>query len=118
MYDRQHWLRRLGCNVSNKTVRLHARSCGGASGEFLAASQPRVIDNEWDQYLDYLFHSNSLVETIYQLDKAGAFDGAGTPEGKTLADERLAAGAIELRDLIYSAWVHSADPVQEYQGPA
>ena len=84
----------------------------------VATSQPRVIDDEWNQYLDYVFHSNSLVEKIYQLDKAGAFDGAGTPEGKTLADERLAAGAIELRDLIYSAWVHSADPVQEYQGPA
>jgi hypothetical protein len=84
----------------------------------VATSQARVIDDEWDQYLDYLFHSNALVEKIYQLDKAGAFDGAGTPEGKTFAAERLAAGAIELRDLVYSAWVHSADPVQEYQGPA
>ena len=33
-----------------------------------------------------------------------------TPEAKAFTVERLAAGAIELRDLIYSAWVHSADP--------
>jgi hypothetical protein len=83
----------------------------------LAATKPTVIDDEWTQYLNYIHHSNSLVEKTYQLDKAHAFDGAGTPEGKAFADERIAAGATELRDLIYSAWVHSADPVEEYHGP-
>jgi hypothetical protein len=83
----------------------------------VAAAKPVVIDNEWTQYLEYIHHSNSLVEKVYQLDKAHGFDGAGTPEAKTFTDERLAAGAIELRDLIYSAWVHSNDPVEEYHGP-
>ena len=83
----------------------------------VAASTPQRIDEEWTQYLDYLHHSNSLVEKTYQLDQAGGFTGAGTPEARTFTDERLAAGAIELRDLIYSAWVHSADPVQEFHGP-
>ncbi len=64
----------------------------------------------------YLRHSNSLVEKIYQLDKAGAFTGAGTPEGKAFTDERLAAGAIELRDMIYTAWVKSANPIPPYKG--
>jgi hypothetical protein len=54
------------------------------------------------------------VEQTYILFKAGAFTGAGTPEGKAFADERLAAGATELRDLIYAAWVQSANPVREY----
>jgi hypothetical protein len=45
------------------------------------------------------------------LDKQGAFTGAGTPAGKEFTDERLAAGAIELRDMIYTAWTRSADPV-------
>jgi len=57
----------------------------------------------------YLRHSNSLVETVYQLDKEGAFTGGGTPAGKTFADQQLAAGAIELRDMIYTAWVRSGD---------
>jgi hypothetical protein len=82
----------------------------------VAASKPVVIDNEWTQYLEYVHHSNSLVEKVYQLDKAHGFDGAGTPEAKAFTDERLAAGAIELRDLIYSAWIHSKDPVEEYHG--
>jgi hypothetical protein len=83
----------------------------------VAAAQPTVIDDEWTQYWNYLHHSNSLVEKTYQLEKAGGFTNAGTPEAKAFTAERLAAGAIELRDLIHSAWVHSADPVQEYHGP-
>jgi hypothetical protein len=83
----------------------------------VAAAKPKQIDDEWTQYLDYIHHTNSLVEKTYQLEKTGGFTGAGTPEAKTFTEERLAAGAIELRDLIYSAWVHSADPVEEYRGP-
>ena len=82
----------------------------------LAASKPQVFPDEWIAYLDYLNHSNSLVEKTYQLEKTGAFTGDGTPEGKTFTEERLAAGAIELRDMIYSAWIHSADPVEEFHG--
>ena len=81
------------------------------------AAQPVKIDDEWTQYWQYLDHSNGLVEKVYQLEKAGGFTSAGTPEAKAFTEERLAAGAIELRDLIYSAWVHSADPVEEYHGP-
>ena len=74
------------------------------------AAEPVKIDDEWTQYWKYLMHSNGMVEKTYQLDKAGAFMGAGTAEGKTFVDERLAAGAIKLRDLIYTAWVRSGDP--------
>jgi hypothetical protein len=81
------------------------------------AAPPVKIDDEWTQYWEYLHHSNGLVEKVYQLEKAGGFTDAGTPEAKAFTEERLAAGAIELRDLIYSAWVHSADPVEEYHGP-
>jgi hypothetical protein len=82
----------------------------------VAAAKPHVINDEWSSYLDYLHHTHSLVEKTYQLEKAGAFDAAGTPEGKAFTAERLAAGTIELRDLIYSAWVHSGDPVEEFHG--
>ena len=81
------------------------------------AAPPVKIDDEWTQYWEYLHHSNGLVEKVYQLEKAGGFTDAGTPEAKAFTEERLAAGAIELRDLIYSAWVHSADPVEEFHGP-
>jgi len=74
-------------------------------------SPVKPIGDEWDAYMAYLRHSNSLVERLYQLDKQKGFDGAGTPEGKQFTAERLAAGASMLRDLIYAAWVESAQPV-------
>jgi hypothetical protein len=77
----------------------------------VAALHP--VGDEFDDYLAYLRHSSSLVERVYQLDKAHGFDGAGTPEAKQFTAERLAAGASMLRDLIYSAWVESAKPVPE-----
>jgi hypothetical protein len=77
------------------------------------AVQP--LGDEWDAYMAYLRHSQSLVEKVYQMDKTKGFDGAGTPEGKQLTEERLAAGAGMLRDLIYAAWTESAKPVPERQ---
>jgi hypothetical protein len=82
----------------------------------VAAAQPKVLTDEWTDYMDYLRHSGTLVEKTYQIEKAGGFTGAGTPEGKTFTEERLAAGAIQLRDMIYTAWIRSADPVQEFHG--
>lgn len=82
----------------------------------VAAAPPKQIDDEWTQYLEYLHHTNSEVEKVYQLEKAGGFNGSGTVEAKGFTEHCLAAGAIELRDLIYSAWVHSADPVEEFHG--
>lgn len=80
------------------------------------AQQPKVLNDVFDDYVAYLRHSNTLVEKTYQLEKAGGFEGAGTREGKSFAEERLSSGATELRDLIYTAWLRSADPVQEYHG--
>jgi hypothetical protein len=82
----------------------------------IAAAKPAVIADEWTNYLEYLHHTHTFVEKTYQLEKAGGFTGSGTPEGKAFTEERLAAGAIQLRDMIYSAWVHSGDPVDEYHG--
>ncbi len=81
----------------------------------LVAPRASVLGDVFTDYLAYLRQSHSLVEKTYQLEKAGAFTGAGTPEGKAMIDERLAAGATELRNMIYTAWVRSADPVPEYR---
>jgi hypothetical protein len=82
----------------------------------VASTQPKLLNDEWDDYMSYLRHTGTLVEKTYQLEKAGGFNDAGTPEGKAFVEERLAAGAIELRDMIYTAWVRSGDPVEEYHG--
>jgi hypothetical protein len=80
----------------------------------LIVAKPVVLGDVFTDYMAYLRHTNSLVEQTYQLEKAGAFAGAGTPDGRKFTEERLAAGATELRDMIYSAWVKSAEPVQRY----
>ena len=82
----------------------------------LIAAKPVVLGDVFTDFMAYLRRSHSLMEKTYQLEKAGAFVEAGTPEGKAFAEERLAAGATELRDMIYSAWVKSAEPVPQYHG--
>jgi hypothetical protein len=83
----------------------------------VAAAQPKVLNDEWTDFLNYLGQTQASVEKVYQLEKAGGFTDAGSAEAKTFTEERLAAGVIELRDMIYTAWVRSGDPVEEYTGP-
>ena len=72
-----------------------------------------TIGDEWTDYLAYLRHTATLTERVYQLDKQHGFDRAGTPEAKQFTEERLAAGASMLRDMIVAAWVQSAEPVPQ-----
>jgi hypothetical protein len=58
---------------------------------------------------DYIGATRGFVLQLYRLDKAHAFDGAGTPEGKAFAAARIAAAAGELRDMAAMAWRASAD---------
>jgi hypothetical protein len=81
----------------------------------LIAAKPVVLGDVFDEYMKYFRHSNTLVEKTYQLEKTGAFTGAGTPEGKAFVDQQMAAGATQLRDMIYTAWIRSADPVPPYK---
>ncbi len=74
----------------------------------------KLIEGDmFDAYVAYLRHSATYVEKVYQLDKAGGFAGAGTPESRDFTAARLAAGASMLRDMIYTAWIDSAQPVPD-----
>ncbi|WP_420239445.1 S1/P1 nuclease [Telmatobacter bradus] len=70
-----------------------------------------VAGDIFDQYVAYLRTTNTYVEKVYQLEKAGGFVNAGTPESRAFTAERLAAGASMLRDMVYTAWLDSAKPV-------
>ena len=74
-------------------------------------TKPMVLADPFEDFLKYLRHSHTFVEETYQLEKAGGFADAGTPEAKAFTEARLAEGAIELRNMIYTAWVRSGDPV-------
>ena len=81
----------------------------------LIPAQPALMSDFFADYVAYLRHSNTLVERSYQVEKAGGFIGAGSPESRAFIEERLAAGATELRDAIYTAWTRSADPLPQFQ---
>ena len=110
----------VGANPNGYTTshRIHSQF----ETEFVAANirlpdiQARMtplksIDGDiFDAYMAYLRHTNSLVEELYRLEKAGGFTGEGTPASRDFTAERLAAGASMLRDMIYTAWLESANP--------
>jgi hypothetical protein len=83
--------------------------------EVRAAMTPvKAIDGDmFDAYVAYLRNTKSYVEKVYQLDKVGGFIGAGTQESREFTAARLAAGASMLRDMIYTAWLESANPVPD-----
>lgn len=72
----------------------------------------RLIEGDlFTVYVAYLRQTATYVEKVYQLEKAGGFVGAGSPESRDFTAARLAAGASMLRDMIYTAWVESGKPV-------
>lgn len=75
----------------------------------------KAIDGDlFTAYMAYLRHTYTFVDRVYELEKQGGFVGAGTPESRAFTAERLAAGASMLRDMIYSAWLASAQPAPVY----
>lgn len=92
-------------------------------GEFVAANLKNLpfadlvpakatkLGNPFQDYLAYLHQSNGYVEKVYQIEKAGGFEGTGTPESRQFIEQRMAYGADMLRNLWYTAWLDSAvDP--------
>jgi len=83
--------------------------------EVLAQMTPTkaIAGDIFDAYVAYLRHTSTYVEKVYQLEKAGGLTREGTPESRAFTTERVAAGASMLRDMIYTAWVDSAVPVND-----
>lgn len=77
-------------------------------------TEPKLIEGDmFDDYVAYLRQTKTHMEEVYQLEKAGGFVGAGSAASREFTAERLAAGASMLRDMIYTAWVDSAQPVPD-----
>ncbi len=68
----------------------------------------RTLNDPFQDFLLYLRTSHAQVAQVYRFDRQGAFDGRGTAASRTFTAERLAAGATMLRDMIYTAWLDSA----------
>ena len=100
---------------------IHWQFEGPFVGANLHASdvQPRMTPihplegDVFGEYIAYLRQSSKYVEKVYQLEKIGGFVGQGTQESRDFTADRLAAGASMLRDMIYSAWIQSGNPVAD-----
>jgi len=88
-----------------------------SAGDFAAlVSAPLQLTDPFHDYVKYLWTSHYYVPQVYKIDKAGGFDGAGTPEALKFTEQRMAAGAQMLLDLWYTAWLQSAQPEPEPAG--
>lgn len=112
-----------GPNPSGYTTDRHTHA--NFEGEFVKANlkkfpaaaiaaelrPPTQLQHPFQDYLQYLRDSNGQVEKVYQIEKNGAFKGAGTDEGVAFVRARFVAGAQMLLNLWYTAWLESAtDP--------
>lgn len=79
---------------------------------------PERLNDPFAGYVAYLRTSNSLVEDVYSLEKAGGFTGKGSPTAFEFTTHRLAAGSQMLLDLWYTAWLESAAPALPEHSPA
>ncbi len=113
----------IGPNPNGYTTshKIHWQFEGPFVGSNLHESdiQPRmtavhVLEGDvFADYVGYIRQSSRYAEKVYQLEKNGGFEGQGSPESRDFTAERLAAGASMLRDMMYSAWIQSANPVPD-----
>ena len=73
-------------------------------------SKARVLDDPFDAVLHHLDDAATHVEEVYRLDQRGAFANPKDAEARNLVETQLAKAAALLRDLVYTAWVKSAEP--------
>lgn len=79
---------------------------------------PRLLELPFEDFVAYLRATHQQVAETYRLEKQGGFNGHGTAQSRTFTAERMVAGAAMLRDMIYTAWVQSAQPVPDWHDHA
>jgi len=77
---------------------------------------PEHLADPFSDYVAYLRESHRQVEKVYAIEKAGGFNGKGSPEAFDFTTHRLAAGSQMLLNLWYTAWVESANNSEVPQG--
>jgi hypothetical protein len=79
---------------------------------------PERLADPFSDYVAYLRESSQHVEKVYAIEKAGGFNGKGSPEAFEFTTHRLAAGSQMLLNLWYTAWIESATKLEVPQAAA
>lgn len=73
-------------------------------------SKPQVLDDPFAAIVHHLDDAATHVEAVYMMDQRSAYSNAKDAEARELVTTQLAKAAALLRDLVYTAWVKSAEP--------
>jgi hypothetical protein len=76
-----------------------------------AMEKPKLLGDPFLAMVAHLDDAATHVEEVYMLDKAGALADKMNEPAARLVKVQLAKAAALLRDLTYTAWVESANPV-------
>jgi hypothetical protein len=72
-------------------------------------SAPKELADPFAATLSYLQTEGQYAEAVYKAEKTGALEKSGTPEFDRFIAQRFAEGGSMLRDMIYTAWLHSKE---------
>lgn len=78
----------------------------------LVDDKPRLLGDWLREAEKYIGETNSHIEELFIFEKQAPFGGGKEPEAAaSFASARLAAGAGMLRDVWYTAWIRSREPL-------
>lgn len=75
---------------------------------------PRRVADPFTAMLDQVNRAHTRLDQVYGLEQRRAFANANSGEGRELVYASISDAAVLLRDLIYTAWVTSGDPVPPF----
>jgi hypothetical protein len=75
-----------------------------------------VYEDPFQAIVDHYMKAGRLTETVYEIDKAGGWTDKQNTAARELVYGQLAGGAEIMRNLIYTAWVKSAETPRPFQG--
>jgi hypothetical protein len=84
----------------------------------LVSHEPaRVLTDPFAAIIQHLNDAATHVEQIYRLDQSAAFNDPHNKEAADLVKSQLSKAAVLLRNLIYTAWLQSAEPLSMGKNP-
>ena len=101
-----HWLFE---NTYVDLIGLHERDL-----QARVPSEPRRLADPFTAVLEHVAHAHTRLEQVYQLEQRKALEDKQSADARELVYACTADAAALLRDLIYTAWVTSADPVPSF----
>ena len=91
-------------------VESYAGAIIGLNSLLPLIKSPKILENPFDEVMEYLYSTSTKVEELYQLHKEGAFkENPLNPKGKEFIYESVSRGSQMLLDLWYTAYIKSKE---------